>query len=1119
MAGKQNNLSPEELARLEQIRAARMAAIKQGIDNLKNGQHRALEQLGFLNTETTDLADLSEEDLAKTKALFAQVFGQDPEDPSKGLLDNPALLSRFKFHRSPQNLPAELVKLVKAQLQASPKFAGREIPDAELLPYVQAELLRQMARPGSQLTYDDGKEKIENISVPVVLPVEEPEEKLAAIRDRSNQNGRKYFQLLQELRLMQVGAFELAASLAGKDPADIQKLAQVYDYLFGNNEQYALDQFRIVVNQGGLRESQSLEELYDEQYHGPEQTPEQKQAFQKAMLVNALANGSLLEVSHNGENLPALGDAFHSQAAPQSLRQTARQELTAQHNFSGANLPGCNNVPLEFGVAQIRQAVGEMLRNVNNCDKSYVRSSEAFITMKKHLKALNKLVNETWQQEIANNRPITLEMMSDFLDKADALKGDIRSYLDKKQADVAGDPSRRKDPKSYEQRRIQANITNLAALGVMTKRIENQVLKGISGKARDYFNKDLELLETRRPDLTAADAEEQKYNIQRTIDRQRQLSEDAYRRHTTFGKHENLLQARDRILGNVERKYDAAYYETLDQNKDIHNVVSKASSDQERRSRTRSNASLQKKYLSYFSETTLVASVDDPERTAVENYRYRLLPTDKKSLLENSNKNATVLPANQREGISFLEDLYGFTPNIKQQYLFDDRATEAKNKKNPSTGKYISILTDEPVRCDFKAIYRGDDPAAADAKLSEKDFVALAIVGATAPKSFAMSHSRKALSDELAQNKISQEEYDRKLFKMNDGFTTEEQRQRKVEDYTFSKVNYPYAPDAVCQEYFPCVQNGRKMASRAMEAYENGNLKPLAKLIAFGVTDFVAIYKAPTASQYQASVAEICKRMSNMLERDPELKKEAFKQGLKQQDLDMIDSFTMQNRIHNKAAYGVTLWQCRPDLVTGDVKLNIMADMYIDKIMQGEYDDLAHNVLDKQQSVVDAVAAAQQEYDDAMDAGDFEKGNILMLKQDLIHRVEARKLRYPDMFAETIIKPGVYDKLKEKVFKMLKQTELQNMNCEEYQTVLQQYGGIKADTGKTSTLSYLQNYNKMPQNEDGLYKKKEFLVYKGQPYEERAVAINAWKKENPDKYQQMVDEARQQGAQAGGLQA
>lgn len=159
MPNKQNNLSPEEIAKLEQIRAARMAAIKQGIDNLKNGQHRALEQLGFLNTETTDLADLSEEDLAKTKALFAQAFGLAPEDPTKGLMENLGLLNRFTFRRSPQNRPWEIADVVREQLRHSPKFAGRELRDAELLPYVQAELLRQMARPGSQLTYDDGKGK------------------------------------------------------------------------------------------------------------------------------------------------------------------------------------------------------------------------------------------------------------------------------------------------------------------------------------------------------------------------------------------------------------------------------------------------------------------------------------------------------------------------------------------------------------------------------------------------------------------------------------------------------------------------------------------------------------------------------------------------------------------------------------------------------------------------------------------------------------------------------------------------------------------------------------------------------------------------------------------------
>ena len=1112
MPRKQNNLSPEELARQEQLRVERMAALKRGLDSLKNEQRPALENLGFLNTETTDLDSLSQEDLAKTRALFAQVFGQDPEDPSKGLLDNPALLSRFKFHRSPQNLPAELVKLVKARLQASPKFAGREIPDAELLPYVQAELLRQMVRPESQLSYDDSKEKIENIAVPAALPAQEPAEKLEAIRDRSSANGRKYYQILQELGLMQVGAFELAASLAGRNPADLQKLAQVYDYLFGNDEQYALDQFRVVVNQGGFRESQSLDELYDEQYHGPEQTPEAKQSFQKAMLVNALVGGSLLEVSHNGENLPTLGEAFHGQAAPQSLRQAARQELTAQHNFSGSNLPGSNNVPLEFGVAQIRQAVGEMLRSINNCDKSYVRSSEAFITMKKHLKALNKLVNETWEQEITNNRPITLEMMSDFLDKADALKGDIRSYLDKKQADVAGDPSRRKDPKSYEQRRIQANITNLATLGVMTKRIENQVLKGISGKARDYFNKDLELLETRRPDLTAADEQEQENNVRRTIDRQRQLSEDAYRRHTTFGKHENLLQARDRILGNVERKYDAAYRQSLQKSDLFFSTVSSVSTDQQARNITQSNAAIQKEYQANLAKISSLAGVENAEHSAVENYRYHLLPTDKKTLQANSNKNATVLPVSLRDGVSFLEDLYGFYPKLEKKYLYDNNSTEDRDKRHPQTGKYLSILTDEPVKFDFKAIYRGDDPAAEDAKLSEKDFVALAIAGARTPQSFAKSGAQAELLKNLNENKISQEEYDKQLFKLTTGFTMEDERLRKVDNYSFAKCETTYATDDFCKQNFPCIQNGRKMASHAMEEYENGNLKPLAKLIAFGVTDIVATNRTVNVAKFQAAAAEMCKRMSNMLERDPELKKEAFKQGLQQQDLDMIDSLSVQGMIYQKALYGQRLWDDRPDLVTGDVKLSIMADMYMDNLMSAQYENLTHNVLDKQQSVVDAVNAVKQEEAQALQAGDPERAHILEKKQGHVKLVETMKFRYRDKFAETIVKPGAYDKLRQKVIKMLKQTELQTMSYSKYASELGGLSRIKADTGMTSTLSYLENYKKQPKNEQGLHKMKRFQRYQDEYYEEIGNAIKA-------KQEHDAAQAELQGAQLGGLQA
>ena len=89
----------------------------------------------------------------------------------------------------------------------------------------------------------------------------------------------------------------------------------------------------------------------------------------------------------------------------------------------------------------------------------------------------------------------------------------------------------------------------------------------------------------------------------------------------------------------------------------------------------------------------------------------------------------------------------------------------------------------------------------------------------------------------------------------------------------------------------------------------------------------------------------MCKRMSNMLERDPELKKEAIKQGLDLQDLKMIDSMTMQNTLKQKADYGLRLWQKRKDLVTGDLKISIMADLYISRLMVAEYANLEHNVL------------------------------------------------------------------------------------------------------------------------------------------------------------------------------
>ena len=786
MPNKENNPNAQDQdPKLEKLRADRMAALRRGFERIKKGEYPGLAELGFLNTEATDLDKLSEEDLAKTKRLFGEIFGPDPEDSARGLLETQAVLDHFTYRRSKQNRPINLLKNVKLRLQMSPKFAGKELSPADYYPYVQAELLRQMARPDSELSYNDGKEKLEKISAQVAFPAPDPERQIAAIRGRTNRGGRNNDRILQELKLPRVGRDELGASLAAKDEAVINNLAQVYTYLFGNDERYQIGRFHFLTDQNGVRQVQTLDQVYDQQYQGPTKTPEAKLAFQKAMVVNALANGVNTEVAYEGRILSSgLRDACHGEASEEAMQEAAIRELTSSHNFSGSPVEGYNNVKLDYSIGQIGAAIGQMWQNIKDCDKWYIRSSERFINMKEHLEALNKLVNETWRQEIQAGRPITLEMMNELLEKADTLKGDIRHYLDGKLRDLTDDPSRRSDPESYEQRRIQANLNNLEALDAMTKTVESQVLKGISGKAREYFTEDLARLETRRQDLTAADAAEQKYNIQRSVDRQRQLSENAYTR-VTFAGRENLLQAREMLLRNVERNYDAAYRAKLDRINDIREIADDAEIDQTIRSIPLSNAEIQRKRMHYYSKYAKLSPVNDSDRNALENYRYQLLPTDKKTLQANSGKNATVLPDPLREGISFLEDLYGFQPHIEKKYLYDPMALPEKNAKQPPTGRYISILTEEPVRHDFKAIYRGSDPAeAGDARLSEKDFAALAIAGARAPKSFALSGMRATLLKELQEQKITQEEYSQRMFELNDGFSVEEQRLRLASGYT-----------------------------------------------------------------------------------------------------------------------------------------------------------------------------------------------------------------------------------------------------------------------------------------------------------------------------------------------
>ena len=930
---------------------------------------------------------------------------------------------------------------------------------------------------------------------------EKLENRMEAVSLRTSANGRKCYQILQNAGLPYVGIDEIASSLQSKDAATISSLAEVYDYLFGNDGLYSLDDFRVYTEKDGAVTYWPLEDLYADQYKGAEKSPEEKLQFKKAILVNALA-GSGTKVLHKALQIHGLNEIVHGEGSEEFLQSEARRELmNIRQNFSGAALEGYNNVHLDFGVDQIGDMLHQMLEDINAADKWYVRSSESFRTMKENLIALEKQINVTWKQKIADGEPITFDMMNDFLERADALKGDIRNYLNKKQAAVKNDSSRRVDSETYEQRRIQANIKNFEALSRMTKTVESEVLKGISGKARAYFSKDLERLEARRMDLTADDQTEGKWNLYRTIDRQRQLSDSTYTRHD-FAEKETLRQARDRILANIEKKYNQEQLQKLEKNTTIEDTVIKCWLEHKRNSPS-SNQQVREQYLDQFSKLSRFVPIGDADEYALEVYRNKLSATDGKTLLENSSRNATVVPASLKTGIAFLDELYGFRHQIRPEYLVDKTAAKDRQRKHPQTGRYLTILQDVPH--DFKAIYRSDNPEEkVDARLSEKDFVALAICGARTPKSFEMSGRRTELLEEYQQGRLTGEEYEESLRNVNDGLSPENQRLQKCDLYTVAEcIEDPFVTDEHCREYLPCVQNGRKLASYAMQAYEKGNLVPLGKLIAFGITDMVAASRGSVPSRVDTPSAEMCKRLSNMLERDKALKDEAIRQGLDPGDLKHIDNLAVQGMIMAKAQYAEELWQRRPDLVTGNTKLNAMADIFLRKYMIASFYEIKQNVLTKSPDFLEAQEAAGRELNEAKESGaSAEKVAYLERQNALIGNIQTKKMRFQNKFAEDITKPGAYEKLKKKIIRAISKTELKNMKFSKFTATLGVLGAVKADTGLASMETFLTNYHKQEKNEEGLYKVKDYNAYQGEYYEKSENAKRQFRLDHAAKNQE-----------------
>ncbi|MCR4716922.1 MAG: hypothetical protein K5656_07050 [Lachnospiraceae bacterium] len=148
-------------------------------------------------------------------------------------------------------------------------------------------------------------------------------------------------------------------------------------------------------------------------------------------------------------------------------------------------------------------------------------------------------------------------------------------------------------------------------------------------------------------------------------------------------------------------------------------------------------------------------------------------------------------------------------------------------------------------------------------KLSDKDFAAIAFVGTLTPDAVKKDERFKSCDP----NEVA--------ILMGDQYTTAFMSNRKK--YESAK-------------YLPVVMHGRSEADKAFTAYSNGDKKPLANLISYGIS-YIAekMRNCDGFDQNNVAYAEMLGRMKGMMNRDPELTKLAREAGLTWNDQNMAD--------------------------------------------------------------------------------------------------------------------------------------------------------------------------------------------------------------------------------------
>lgn len=234
---------------------------------------------------------------------------------------------------------------------------------------------------------------------------------------------------------------------------------------------------------------------------------------------------------------------------------------------------------------------------------------------------------------------------------------------------------------------------------------------------------------------------------------------------------------------------------------------------------------------------------------------------DPQKMQDESFRNRTDIPEKHMRRLVRLEAAFGKKPEFLEEFQDKRYIRYIETEKNGKKEK-VSVFKQ---LTDIEEEFKGIGPAGKNSKLSDKDFVAIAIAESTSDEVFRPEYEKlkKYRAFEGMTLKDVSANYSAHIF---DAFSSS----------ILSKLT----------ECIPFVQAARLKAVKDLRAYERGDRRPLAAALARNLNFLAEKWKADNhaleddGSEYLFN-SEMGQRMYGMLERDPELMDYAKRAGLK----------------------------------------------------------------------------------------------------------------------------------------------------------------------------------------------------------------------------------------------